>query len=76
MYMLQAERAGELVAVHGAGTRPVARAGRATELYAGVGTSVLAYTQAANKLGYLVLAGDARGRVEAARCADIKRPCA
>lgn len=69
LYLLHAERDGELVAVHGAGTLAGLPELVDYQLYATVGETVLAYTKAANKLGHLLLAGDSRGRVERALAA-------
>ena len=66
LYLLQAERDGELAAVQGAGTLAACPSWSTYELYAPLGQTVLAYNKAANKLGHLVLAGDSRGRVERA----------
>jgi biotin carboxylase len=69
LYLLHAELDGELAAVHG--VRALAGLPELVDyqLYATVGQPVLAYTRAANKLGYLLLAGESRGQVERALAA-------
>jgi biotin carboxylase len=63
LYLLHAERDGELAAVHG--TDELARLPELVDyqLYAAEGAAVPEYTTAADKLGYLLFAGDTCGTV-------------
>jgi biotin carboxylase len=63
LYLLHAERDGELAAVHG--TDELARLPELVDyqLYATAGETVPEYTKAADKLGYLLFAGDTCGKV-------------
>jgi biotin carboxylase len=66
LYLLHSERHGELVAVRGTETLAGLPELVDYRLYATEGDTVPAYTKAANKLGYLLLAGDSCGQVERA----------
>jgi biotin carboxylase len=63
LYLLHAERDGELAAVHG--TDELARLPELVDyrLYATAGETVPEYTKAADKLGYLLFSGDTCGKV-------------
>jgi biotin carboxylase len=63
LYLLHAERDGELAAVHGADE--LARLPELVDyrLYATPGETVPEYTKAADKLGYLLFSGDTCGKV-------------
>jgi L-amino acid ligase C-terminal domain 2 len=72
LYLLHAERDGELVEVHGTGALAGLPELVDYQLYATVGETVLAYTKAANKLGYLLLAGDSHDQVERALATALR----